>query len=363
MPQIIDLPDLVASLPAEKRTLVTRIFRISAATGSLVPPESMRNWIVEHFGSTESVKRQKIVKVTNLVTMEGTLFNELRASRPMQVGDKSYVELSQAITSSLSDPFCRPREMTPEDIFGRVRGKHCITASNIAKFDVFHGLVIFDKHDPLKFTEKEVIDYIDTALRWAAEVNKADHDAKYFFFMWNCLWRSGASVVHGHFQLTMSRDMHYGRVEHLRRAALSYEQKYGSSYFEDLFEVHDCLGLAVSNGETKVLSYLTPIKEKEVLLIADTLDQSFKKTVYKVIRCLVDTLGTVSFNLAAYIRPMSSTNEDWTGFPIMVRIVDRGDPSIRTADIGAMELYASSVVSSDPFRIAESLRAYVDRSQ
>ncbi|MFB0551157.1 MAG: hypothetical protein ACETVV_01125, partial [Nitrososphaeria archaeon] len=112
----------------------------------------------------------------------------------------------------------------------------------------------------------------------------------------------------------------------------------------------------------KVLSYLTPIKEKEVLLIADSLDRSFKKTVYKVIRCLVDTLGTVSFNLAAYIPPMSSTNEDWTGFPVMARIVDRGDPSIRTADIGAMELYASSVVSSDPFRIAESLRAYVDRS-
>jgi len=43
----------------------------------------------------------------------------------------------------------------------------------------------------------------------------------------------------------------------------------------------------------------------------------------------------------------------------MARIVDRGDPSIRTADIGAMELYASSVVSSDPFRIAESLSAYI----
>ena len=36
-------------------------------------------------------------------------------------------------------------------------------------------------------------------------------------------------------------------------------------------------------------------------------------------------------------------------------MVDRGDPMNRTADFGAMELYAASVVSSDPFKVAESL--------
>jgi len=222
--------------------------------------------------------------------------------------------------------------------------------------------VIFDNHDPLKFTEKEVADYIDTGLRWAAEVNRADNDAKYFFLMWNCLWKSGASIVHGHLQLAMGRDMHYARIEHLRRAALAYRHTYGSSYFEDLFDAHLCLGLAMKNDETRVLSYLTPIKEKEVLLLADTLDRSFKKNVYKVIRCLIDTLGTASFNLAVYTPPMSSTDEDWTGFPVVARIVDRGDLSTRTADIAAMELYASSVVSSDPFKLAQSLREYFAKS-
>ncbi len=180
--------------------------------------------------------------------------------------------------------------------------------------------------------------------------------------MWNCLWKSGASIVHGHLQVTMSRDMHYGRVEHLRRAALTYEHTYGSDYFEDLFAAHLCLGLAMMSDGTKVLAYLTPIKEKEVLLIADTLDRSFKKTVYEVTRCLVDTLGAASFNMAVYMPPMSSTDEDWGGFPVVARIVDRGDPSIRTSDIGAMELYASSVVSSDPFKLARSLREYLTKS-
>lgn len=360
---IVNLPDLVASLPAEKRALVTRILHISAAEGSLVPPEPMHGWIKEHFGSVESVKRQKIVKVTNLVTLEGTLFNELRARRPMEVGDKVYADLAQTIAETRGDPFCRPREMTPEDVFGRVRGSHCVTAGNVAKYDAFHGLVIFHHHDPLSFTEEELADYMDTALRWAAEVNEADGDAKYFFLMWNCLWKSGASIVHGHLQLTVTRDMHYGRVEHLRRAALAYGRRYGSNYFNDLFDAHVSLGLAMRSDGTRVLAYLSPIKEREVLLITDTFNRSFERTVYRVIRCLVDALGTASFNLAVLMPPMSPTDEDWTGFPVVARIVDRGDPSSRTSDIGAMELYGSSVVSSDPFKLAQSLREHLTKSR
>jgi hypothetical protein len=40
----------------------------------------------------------------------------------------------------------------------------------------------------------------------------------------------------------------------------------------------------------------------------------------------------------------------------MARIVDRGDPLNRTADIGAMELYAASVIGTDPFFVADVLK-------
>ncbi|MBM2826991.1 MAG: hypothetical protein HW403_1055, partial [Dehalococcoidia bacterium] len=46
----------------------------------------------------------------------------------------------------------------------------------------------------------------------------------------------------------------------------------------------------------------------------------------------------------------------WRGFPTIVRIVDRGDPSVRTSDMGAMELYACPVVSWDPFQVAAVLK-------
>jgi galactose-1-phosphate uridylyltransferase len=356
------LDELIAAMPTAARAIFDRIFHVSATVGQLNPPGTMRRWIEGYFGSVEAVERQRIVKITNLVTMEGSLFNELRARRPMEA--KASSDLEETIMSSLGDPFCEPLEGTPADTFGRVRGKHSITASNVAKYDGFHGVVVFDEHNPLVFSAEEVSDYIDTALAWAHKAHDVDREARYFFFMWNCLWKSGASILHGHAQMTLSRDMHYAKVEHLRRSALRYREAHGANYFEDLYTVHKALGLTLENGHTRILAYLTPIKEKEVLLFSEELDQDLKDSIYKVLRGFIERLGVQSFNLALYHKPFDSTQdkpfaeaeEDWNGFPVVVRIVDRGDPNNKAADIGAMELYAASVIASDPFRVAEALR-------
>lgn len=367
---IAHLNELVAAMSTTTRAIFNRIFHLSVTTGQIVPPESMRSWIEKQFGSVDAVRTQRIVKVTNLVTMEGSLFNELRASRPMEA--KASSDLEETIMSNLGDPFCKPLEGTPADTFGRVRGKHSITASNIAKYDGFHGVVIFDEHNPLVFSSGEVSDYMDTALTWARKAHDVDRKARYFLFMWNCLWKSGASILHGHAQMTLSRDMHYARVEHLRRSALRYREAHGANYFDDLYAAHKALGLTLENGHTRILAYLTPIKEKEVLLISKELDQDLKDSIYKVLKGFIKRLGVQSFNLVLYHRPFDFTQdrpfdlaqgrsfadveEDWSGFPVMVRIVDRGDPNNKTADMGAMELYAASVIASDPFRVAEALR-------
>ena len=367
---IAHLNELVANMPPAARAIFDRIFHVSTTIGQLDPPETMHQWIEGYFGSVEAVKSQRIVKITNLVTMEGSLFNELRARRPMEA--KTSSDLEETIMSNLGDPFCKPLEGTPADSFGRVRGKHSITASNIAKYDGFHGVVVFDEHNPLVFSSEEVSDYLDTALAWAHKAHDVDEEARYFFFLWNCLWKSGASILHGHAQMTLSRDMHYARVEHLRRSALSYREAHGVNYFDDLYTVHKALGLTLESGHTRILVYLTPIKEKEVLLISEELDQDLKDSIYKVLKCFIERLGVRSFNLALYHKPfggvypeqsrraqdkpIAEVEEDWSGFPVVVRIVDRGDPNNKTSDIGAMELYAASVIASDPFRVAEALR-------
>jgi hypothetical protein len=350
---IVHLEELVQALPVDERERFQRIFQVDTTMGELKPPPSMDDWIKKYFGSVEAVQRQRIVKVTNLTTLEGALFNELRAGRPMDA--KAPSDLTQTIMSTVGDPFCRPVEGTPEDVFGRIEGEHCITASNIAKYDGFHGLVIFDEHNPLLFSAKWVKDYMDTALHWAREAHGVDEQARYFFLMWNCLWRSGASIVHGHAQMTLSRGIHYARVEHLRRAALLYKTAQGMNYFDDLYAVHKSLGLAVDHKGVRVLAYLTPIKEKEVILISERIDNELTHAIYKVLQCFVEASGVSSFNLALCMRPIDSVPEDWGGFPVLVRVVDRGDPSNKTADFGAMELYASSVIASDPFRLVDAL--------
>jgi hypothetical protein len=358
LPNIADLSAMVNSLHDDEQERFHRIFRIHTAVGELCPPPAMNAWLKVHFGSVEAVRKQRIVKVTNLITVEGSLFNELRASRPVEryrPGD-----LETTIEASRGDSFCHPLTGTPEDVFGRVQGKRCVTASNVAKYDGFHGLVVFDQHNPLIFDAQAVSDYIDTALAWARRAHCEDRSARYFFLLWNCLWRSGASILHGHAQMALGRGMHYARVEHARRAALLYRIGHGVNYFEDLFLVHQALGLAVQHGSVQALAYLTPVKEKEIVILSPSLDASFKDAIFKVLRCFVHELGVTHFNLALWMKPIDSVPEDWSGFPFIMRLVDRGQSDSQKSDIGAMELYGSSVISSDPFQVAGALRGALD---
>jgi hypothetical protein len=66
-------------------------------------------------------------------------------------------------------------------------------------------------------------------------------------------------------------------------------------------------------------------------------------------------MGVIAFNMALYLPPLAPDGEDWRRFPPLARIVDRGDPASKTSDIGAMELYAASVIATDPFRVIDAL--------
>lgn len=354
---IMELDQLVRDLPHKERALFERILDVRVTYGRIVPPESMHPWIIRHFGDLERTLEQKIVKVTNLITLEGVLFNCLRSSRP--VWRQRDLDLETELARANDDPFDNPYANTPEDVFGRIEGKYCVTASNVAKFDGLHGLIIFKEKHPLRFTREQVHDYIDTSLQWAQRAHAEDPAAKYYLFIWNCLWRAGASLLHGHAQVLLGRHLHYAQVENLRRAALLYQAQNRTNYFEDLYQVHRCVGAGFEKDGVKVLAELTPVKENEVLLIAPALTDSLKDRIYDVLSCYRDRLGVTSFNLAIYTPPLGETAENWTGFPVLVRMVDRGAPAVRSADIGAMELYAASVVSSDPLKLARTLAEHM----
>jgi hypothetical protein len=352
--QITALNAQVDALSAEERARFDRLFHVSVTTGQTVPPAAMHPWIEGHFGSVEAVRQQRIVKVTNLVTLEGALFNELRARRPFEAPTDTD-DLEETIRSSAGGPFCQPQEGTPADAFGRIQGQYASTASNVAKYDGWHGVIIFDEHHPLRFTAEQVADYIDTAQQWARAAHQADPEACYPFFLWNCLWRSGASILHGHAQMTLSRGMHYAQVERWRQAAVRYQAAHGTNYFADLIAVHRSLDLALDYGAAAILPSLTPFKEKETDIIAPDLDADLESAIFLVLSTFVERLGVQSFNLALYQPPLVDRAENWDAFPFVVRIIDRGNLHSKTADIGAMEMFGQSVVASDPFRLADAL--------
>ena len=364
---IFNLPLLVDKLPECKKVLWNRIYQYSALCGRLKLAPGGRSLAKEKFGSEAEVEEQQIMRVTNLITGEGSLFNHLRGMRPQS--HRQEQDLNSLVEEHRQGcPFCSPEEHTPRDPFGRIQGKYCLTASNLAKYDEYHGLVIPREHHPLLFNRAMVEDYFEAAACWFQEVQifdakgRNDNSALYPFLMWNCLWPAGSSVVHGHLQMTVTRGSHYPKVQQLRQSSLQYTQDYGGDYFGDLFALLQALGLGWEVGETRLLVALTPIKEKEIFIILPPGPVTpprlglLGRAVCGVLDLLKET-GTNSFNAAVYLPPLGGETGNWGDFPLIARLVDRGSVFNRTADFGAMELFAASVISSDPFAVAGLLKS------
>jgi hypothetical protein len=338
------------------RRLFDRLFTYDIYCGRLRVPPPMEQWVVSQFGSLEAVTQQKIVRLKNRITGEETIFNPLRIKRPHDTRETECFSLDSL--DAAPDSFDTPEKSTSEDTFGRIRGKFCVTASNIAKCDGWHGVVVFREHHPLRFDEEKVIDYLETAWRWAKAAHHQSPENKYFFYSWNCLWRSAASVVHGHNQMMLTRGRHFSRIEHLRKAALSYSRRFGRNYFDDLFKAHECLGLASVYTGIRRMAYLTPLKSNEIVLTSGKFNKPFMRRIYECLAFYRDKLGVESFNLAVTLPPLGITKEDWRGFPVIAWMVDRGQLGNRSSDIGALELFASTSVVTDPYALSDKLGIY-----
>jgi hypothetical protein len=88
----------------------------------------------------------------------------------------------------------------------------------------------------------------------------------------------------------------------------------------------------------------------------DERDPDFAHAVGRALVALRDRSGVRSFNLGLW-RPALDDADD--PMPPIARIVDRGDPAMRPSDIGAMELYGTPIVGSDPYDVVEDLRAAI----
>jgi galactose-1-phosphate uridylyltransferase len=238
----------------------------------------------------------------------------------------------------------------------------------MARADGWHGILIFDEHDPLAVRTEQFADALGVALEWTALAHARLPTAQHLFLLWNSLWRAGATQVHAHMQVLLSEAQAQARVELWHSAASAYARSTGRQYFADLAEAHNVLGLTIAHDTTVAFASLTPAKEREVVILAPAEAWSLRAdaSAVEARAALAQALGAVigglrhlgglALNVALFGPPLVA-DAAWHDFPTIARIVDRGDPLAEAADVAAMELFGSSVVAHDPFLAASALRA------
>jgi hypothetical protein len=361
MTSISDLPAIIADLPAKKRARLERIFRVDEAMGELCVPETMRDWVKQHFGSVEEAIHQRIIRVTNVWTWEGALFNPLRGRRPQQLRNDADTGRMPA-----DDVFAEPERTTSEDVFGRVRGAHCVTSSNISRWEGQCAVCIFNEPDPLKLTQGQARDYFRTSLRWAELAHQQDPLARNFIWMWNGGLKGGASVPHAHAQMALGRGMHYAGVESLRRAARAYHARHNADYFEDMLAIHEDISLDVTFGKLRGFFNLAALRSKDIMVYGAGFNDDLADALHAGLRGLIDRTGPTAFIAGVLMPPLTPSSplplaerlevrDDWAGFPHMLRMTDRGPAQMISSDIGAIDVYAHRVITLDPYAVKTQL--------
>lgn len=159
--------------------------------------------------------------------------------------------------------------------------------------------------------------------------------------------------MHPHIQVAMGSDSPPAKLRRLKQDTDNYLDKHQSNYFTDLCQAHDLVGLALDIKDSKVLFYLTPIKEKETMIVSEGL-AGVVDSLHKVLKTFVGDLKVSNFNLALYRKPLKDL-ENWKNFPCVLRVVDRGNSESKSADIAGHELYGNNVISTDPYIIKRAV--------
>lgn len=349
------LGEQVSRLGVTERELVSRLFHIERRSGELVVPPSLTRQIERWFDGV-AVSPQSIVRVENHVTGESVLINPLRALRPHAARAE---ELEHRIERARVDcDFCDPESRTTADVWGRVRGRYGITAANVAKYDAEHGLVVFREHHPHRFAMAEIEDYLATARAWIERARAGDTGLRFPLVVWNCLDAAGASQVHGHLHVVLARDRPYARDAHLLAAAARYRSTTGrNSYWEDWIAAHRALGLVADHGAATAVATLTPTKDREIVVVGGRVwDRDLALAFTRALRTLVDGMDVESFNAALRLPELDGAVDP--DDRVIARVVDRGGWVRGGGGIGAMELYGTPVVSSDPYETMAAWRAH-----
>jgi len=382
MSGIASLPEKLANLDEAARADVARVLRIKALEGGEYEvPEPFRSKVARWCGGASDagaaasdawtkVLGQRVISVHGIWTYETSNFNPLRTLRPV-AGPMASTAGPDAVASACAGPgkcdFCDAERLTVVEPFGRVQGRHSLTAGNVFKSAGVHGLVIWSRHEPHLLTQEEVTDGFRTADEWfdraaGLEIPEGGGDC-YPMMFWNCFRNAGASQVHPHMQLQLFPEpVALGAMLREQGARYIREAKGGRDLCRDVARAHQHLGLAMDVAGASCWASLTPRVgggELCVLGPAAAPDLGHRPRLANVAAAVGAALRALrrcraeSYSVLGCLVP-TNAGEAW-----LVRCSHRGALDTAVVDAAAGELMGLASVGADPYAMYEALQAEV----
>ncbi|KAI3379988.1 hypothetical protein SNEBB_000230 [Seison nebaliae] len=376
------------------KNVFDRMYLKEMLSAEIFYPNNFEKKILSWFHDESFIQRlkvQKIVKLRNYFTNEEIIYNELRGLRPNSFkGQNDYEFVQERLKESAkSCDFCDDHYLTntAEDNlknYRRIKTTRSYTASNSFKYDKYHALIVSRHHDPLSLKLKDLEDMLALTQTWFNLVYEDNKDFVYPQAIWDAMPRSGASQIHTHLQSSVTHYSYYGTIEKQISAAWLYHKEVKSLlskrqlipaniYWRDLLLIHQSLGLVYQHKDTFALTYITPKKDREIIVMAENYNESFAELLYAVMRVMIEHLKVYSYSSAYILPPMNVDSKTFgkqlknnmekekvhirNGIPKMFWILFREPSNTTRSDFTGLELYTSSVLALDIFEINRKLHS------
>lgn len=353
--------------PGRRLEALSRIFRIQNRVAKCRVGTDLK----EKYGLARP-ERQDVVGITNRVSGQQCWYNGNRKNKPQTFRSENKSSFDPTSGGGVGRcDFCEWEKYTAEDSFGRIENRYAVTASNLFKFNQYHGLVLFKHHQPLQFDFQQLGGMLDAAWEWLDKTHehsqRKQKEEMHPLIIWNCLPRSGASQYHGHAQTLLSPAPFPEQTRLLADIVRYKETHQGRDYLMDLLDAHTDAGLTrciQDRGESAFCyASLTPLKDKEIVVQGKDLGSlAFRRMLYTSLRALIDCMGVETFNLVIQNISLETHCLQSDRPPVMARMVSRGSMQSKASDFGALEVFAgASLAHTDPYEVIQSVDKMAER--
>lgn len=331
------------------------------------PPfyQKVSNWLNGDKTLLEQIHHQHLIHIFQTFTSEHTVYNPIRAKRPMPTKSTNLFEWVDKLSleSAIDCDFCKFNNMTAIDEFGRHITKDTARVTNTFKVESYHSMVVTKQHHPINISREVTVNMFKEALTWFYDVSQQDAQYIYTNIAWDFLHHAGVSQLHPHLHMMMSPDHYYGSFEMLRSAAQRYYDAYGENYFNVLIEVHAALGLVVEYGDAIAIATLSGKADLEIMFLSDFPGEDLYHLIYFAFNAYHDTFTQLCKGFVASYPALGTSKEAAVGrIPAIARLISRGDCTSMRTDYTSYEIFQIVYRNHDPWQVAEALRRSIAKN-